>query len=97
MIRQRVILDTACDTFEISREVLFRSLTKDVVAYRAATAYVIRFFNETSYPVLGSVFGRDHTTIMNAVQKAERDLYTAELVEELLEAIEARTLVDRAI
>jgi hypothetical protein len=54
--------------------VLGRSRSKGVAAARAMAMALVRRRTRLSYPELGRVFGRDHTTVMVAVKKAEREM-----------------------
>lgn len=55
-------------------EVLAKDRSKSRFEARAITAWVLRCRFGFSYPELGRFLGRDHTTIMSAIQRVEREL-----------------------
>lgn len=55
-------------------EVMSRSRTKTVFEARAIAVWVLRQRNGFSYPELGRMFGRDHNTMMNSIQRVETEL-----------------------
>ena len=59
--------------FGLSREQLLGHLRRrELVKARHATIAVLRETTGLSYPILGAIFdGRDHTTMMHAVERAE--------------------------
>ena len=52
--------------------------TKPLVTARHLVMYVIRSTTELSYPEIGSAFGRDHTSIIHAVRKIEKEMHNDE-------------------
>lgn len=52
-------------------EILGRSRLKTVAKARHAAWWLCRRTTDLSYPQLGKLFGRDHTTIINGVMRAE--------------------------
>ena len=65
------ILETACKFFGFTLEELCGPARKrPLVDARQITMYVMREMTELSYPSIGEQFGgRDHTTVLHAVQK----------------------------
>jgi len=50
--------------------------------------FLVRKHTELSYPDIGRIFGKDHTTIINAFQKIERALSEDATVRNDIEALE---------
>lgn len=48
-----------------------RSRTRQLAGYRQITMAVLRRMTEASYPALGRIFNRDHSTVMHGVERAE--------------------------
>lgn len=68
------ILDATCRQFEVSRgDVLGKSRKAHIVDARFAAAWVARRrLRRHSYPEIGRLMGgRDHTSIMHAVRRAD--------------------------
>ena len=70
-ITPALILETACKLFDFALEDLCGPARKrPLVDARQITMYVMRELTELSYPSIGEQFGgRDHTTVLHAVQK----------------------------
>ena len=50
--------------------------TKDVAAARHITIYLIRRVTDMSFPNIGKIFSRDHSTIMSSIDTVERKLHS---------------------
>ena len=48
--------------------------TKEVAAARHITIYLIRKITDMSFPNIGKIFGRDHSTVMSSIETIERKL-----------------------
>jgi len=70
-ITPALILETACRLFDFAIEDLCGPARKrPLVDARQITMYVMRELTDLSYPSIGEQFGgRDHTTVLHAVQK----------------------------
>jgi hypothetical protein len=55
-------------------DILGDSRTKTVATARAVTLWATRKLLNWSYPEIGKAFDRDHTTVMSACSKVEREL-----------------------
>jgi chromosomal replication initiator protein len=89
MLKTRHIINVATQLFEVSRDNLLGAYRgRSVYRYRAATIYVVKLLVGSSYPELGDIFDKDHTTIMHAIRRCEQDQHIGELIEELLEELE---------
>ena len=64
-----------CDHFQVSREDLVKKGRKKEVVYpRQVMMYLLRTELQYSFSAIGDVFnGRDHTTVLHAVEKIERE------------------------
>ena len=61
--------------YNVRREDLVGSRrTKDVAAARHITIYLIRKITDMSYPNIGKIFGRDHSTVMSSIETVEKKL-----------------------
>jgi chromosomal replication initiator protein len=71
-----------CDRFQISREDLIKKGRKKEVVYpRQIMMYLLRTELQNSFSSIGEVFnGRDHTTVLHAVEKIEREKETNEKI-----------------
>ena len=69
------IIDAACRVFEVSKEDLYCSQRHHVASARAAVYHEIRKAgkvekrNHYSIPLIGRLFGRDHSTVMYSLKK----------------------------
>jgi uncharacterized protein (DUF433 family) len=63
---------TACHTSV--DHILARNRTKDVAEARQLAAYFLREFNHLSYPAIGRIMGRDHTTAIHSYNKISREI-----------------------
>ena len=69
------IIDCVCRYFGISNEEMVgKSRAKPFVYPRQIAMYLARSHTSLSFPDLGRVFGRDHTTVLHAVQRIMDDL-----------------------
>ncbi len=77
-ITPALVLDATSKLFAFSVEdIIGRARTRDLVDARHIAMYVCRQLTNPplSYPQIARAFGgRDHTTVMNAVQRIERDM-----------------------
>lgn len=70
----RVITSSAAMFGVNEMDLLGRSQAMPLVMYRQITFLILRRICHLSYPAIGLLFGRDHTTIMHGVRKAEQIL-----------------------
>jgi len=70
------IVDQVSDFFSIDqKELRGRSRSQDIVMPRQIAMYIIREHTETSLVEIGQELGgRDHTTVMHAIDKIEREI-----------------------
>jgi chromosomal replication initiator protein len=77
-ITPQVVLDATAEVFGLAVEdIVGKARTRDLVDARHIAMYVCRQLTNPplSYPQIAKAFGgRDHTTVMNAVQRIERDM-----------------------
>ncbi len=67
-------LDKVCDRYNISREtILGKKRSANVVLARHTCMYILREGLEKTYEEIGAVFSCDHTTVMAAIRKIERE------------------------
>ncbi|MBQ0101188.1 MAG: chromosomal replication initiator protein DnaA [Firmicutes bacterium] len=51
-----------------------RRRTQNIIFPRHVAAYMIKKLTDSSFPAVGRIFGRDHTTIINSVEVVEKRL-----------------------
>lgn len=88
------IIDTVCEHFDISKEeIRSKKKSRDVARPRQIAMYLIRMlFADISLEKIGEVFGgKDHTTVMHAIEKITKekvqDLETEKLLNNLVDKI----------
>lgn len=79
--------------YNVKKEDLISSKrSKEIAFARHICAYLIREVTEMSYPNIGKLFGRDHTTVMNSIDKIEHRLINDSVLDfELKEIIKEVT------
>jgi chromosomal replication initiator protein len=71
------IVNLVCQYYQVDEEQLkSRSRKKTLNEARRVTAYLLRKHTELSLMDVGALMGRDHTTVLHALQKIEADLKT---------------------
>jgi chromosomal replication initiator protein len=90
------IQQAVCEQFGLTTdELLSSSRAARIARPRQLAMYLARVHTEASLPTIGAAFGgRNHTTVMHAVRKVERELKTDADLEEALRAVTNR-LADR--
>jgi len=94
-ITPQTIMDVAARHFGITCEALCSPVrTRPLVNARQVAMYLVRNLTDYSYPAIGNVFGgRDHTTVIHAVNKIEAQMrerrQTYEQVTDLLHQIKS--------
>ena len=70
-----LIISQVCKFYDVD-EVALRSTqrNKEIVDARQVAMYLVRSLTNLSLPDIGQEFARDHTTVLYAVQKVEKDL-----------------------
>jgi hypothetical protein len=67
------VVEVVCQKYKVSmRDILSDRRTAWVIWPRHVAMYLCRELTPLSYPVLGRMFRRDHTTLIHAYQKIER-------------------------
>lgn len=81
------LLERVCDRFGISMaELLSRDRHSNIAAARAVAAWLLREHG-LSFPVIGRVLRRDHSTVLVAVRKVEVDAAMFPKVAEVLQGL----------
>jgi chromosomal replication initiator protein len=87
---QRVTIDriqeVVCEYFDVQpAELIGESRVKKFAVPRHIAQYLCRQLTELSYPEIGQRFGgRDHTSVIHAVRKVEKDLQTDSNVKNII-------------
>lgn len=53
------------------KDIMGRSHQRHIVRARFAAMAICRDYLDMSYPAIGRVFGRDHTSVMNAMRRVD--------------------------
>ena len=86
------ILKTVADFYDINtNDLIDKSRKKELVHPRQITMYLIRQELNSSYPYIGEKLGgRDHTTVMYACQKINKEIVDNELFQQEINLIKER-------
>lgn len=81
---------TVCDYFQVNLDDLKgKKRTKSIVLPRQIAIYLCRTMTNESFPRIGSCFGgREHSTIIHAVNLIEEDLKTNEQLQTIIKELE---------
>jgi chromosomal replication initiation ATPase DnaA len=61
-----------CQGIEVPpHDVIGSTRTQHIIRVRRLAIWAVRNVTHLSYPAIGMIFGKDHTTVMNAVRQAE--------------------------
>ncbi|MBQ7153292.1 MAG: chromosomal replication initiator protein DnaA [Clostridia bacterium] len=75
--------------YGFSREELCgKDQTRNIAAARHVVIYLIRKITDMSFPSIGKIFSKDHTTIMSAIKNVERKILNDPAYAKQLEEIE---------
>lgn len=88
----KTIIKTVSEFYDVREEQLMdKSRKREIVKPRQVCMYLIREELKNSYPFIGDRFGgRDHTTVMHAVKKINKNLETDEGLAEEISLIKGR-------
>jgi hypothetical protein len=92
------VIRIVCAYFQVGREALTgKARTKDVLGPRQLAMYLCRVYvPDASFPKIGLLFDRDHTTVLHAVQVMPYKLKADKRLRDAFEAI-VKTLGERAV
>lgn len=95
-VSAKKIMETVAEFYNISMDDLVRqSRKKEYVGPRQIAMYIIRKELETSLPMIGEIFGgRDHTTVIHAVDKIQNLVKERETTKQELALITDRLYAD---
>lgn len=69
------IFSAVCLNYKVSKEDLLSNKRNSNIVYaRHIAIYLIRSITEMSYPNIGKIFDKDHTTIIASIQKMEKKI-----------------------
>jgi chromosomal replication initiator protein len=91
-VSAKKIIEVVADFYNVSPEDLLKqSRKKEYVNPRQIAMYIIRKELETSLPSIGEFFGgRDHTTVIHAIDKIERNMKEKTNLKQEIELIKDR-------
>ena len=85
------IAQAVCERFDLSaKQLLSRRRTKHVAFPRQVAMYLCRQLLDASYPRIGHLFGRDHTTALHAVKAVSTRVLTDPSLQDTIETIGRR-------
>jgi len=85
------IAQAVCEQFAVRpTELRSRRRTQNVAVPRQLAMYLCRRMTTASYPRIGELFGRDHTTVMHATEATERRRKTDAAFHATVEQLERR-------
>jgi chromosomal replication initiator protein len=85
------ISQAVCEQFAVRpSELRSRRRTQDVSVPRQLAMYLCRRLTRASYPQIGELFGRDHSTVMHAADATERRRKTDAVFHATVEELERR-------
>ncbi len=89
-----LIKQIVCSHFGITIQQIDSSKrTKDLIYPRQIAMYLSREITEESFPKIGSSFGnKDHTTVIHACSKIEKDIKTDEELQKTIDELRSRIL-----
>ncbi len=84
------IIKAVAENFKISSsDIRGRKRTKNIAWPRQIAMYIINHLGEYSMNEIGNEFGKDHTTVIYAIQKVEDSIKSNPTLEPLIQKIEA--------
>lgn len=95
-ITPALIIKTVAEHFNISPDdMCSKKKSQDIVYPRQIAMYLIRKITETSLQSIGTALGRkDHTTVIHAVEKIEKEAATNETTRNTIEVIKKKIIPD---
>ena len=89
-----LIISVVAEHFNVNPEDLAsKKKSQDIVFPRQIAMYLCRHLTETSLKQIGTVLGkRDHTTVMYAIEKIEKDILTNESTKNVVEILKKKIL-----
>ena len=84
------IIKAVAENFNIaSSDIRGRKRTKNIAWPRQVAMYIINHLGEYSMNEIGNEFGKDHTTVIYAIQKVEDSIKSNPTIEPMIQKIEA--------
>jgi len=69
------IIEACSKFYNVSKEDIYsEKRTKEIAFARQVAIYIIKNLTDFSYPKIGAVFGKDHTTAIHAIKKVTRKM-----------------------
>ena len=85
------IIKAVAEYFNISSgDIRGRKRTKNIAWPRQIAMYIINHLGEYSMNEIGNEFGKDHTTVIYAIQKVEDSIKSNPMLEPIIQKIEAK-------
>lgn len=77
VLTEELIIKEVSEYYNISQEqILSKVRTAQIALARRIAMYLCRFLIGSSYPKIGEIFDRDHSTVITGVEKVENELKT---------------------
>lgn len=96
MVSAKKIMGVVAEFYNVSlNDILRQSRKKEYVFPRQIAMFIIRKELETSLPMIGEIFGgRDHTTVIHAVEKINNLLKEKEMLKQEIALLTSRIYMD---
>ena len=91
-LSEQKIIDTVADYYNLAPYQLTGNIrTSQIAMARHISMYLIRLLLDTPFTKIGKAFGgKDHATVMNGVNKVEKQLKTDETLKKVVEELKKR-------
>jgi len=75
IITPEYIIESCAKFYNVSKEDIYsEKRTKEIAFARQVSIYIIKNLTDYSYPKIGAVFGKDHTTAIYAIKKVTQEM-----------------------
>ncbi len=91
-LNYKKIIDKTCKFYNVPKDdILSKSRMKEINHARQVACYLMKYELKMSFPQIGKIFSRDHSTIMNGVSKIEKyiklDLEMRNQIQDLMDLL----------
>ncbi len=88
-ITPEIIIEKCAEYFNVSKkDILSTARAKEVKNARQAAIYLTREILDLSFPTIGEVFNKNHTTILYSYEKLKKELLTDKTLKSTIETLE---------
>lgn len=84
------IMDAVCKVFDITKsELLGKNRQQHIALARQVAMYLCKNELDLSFPAVGKIFGRDHTTVLHACRRLHDDMAIKSKISSKVEAVKS--------